>query len=158
MPTTAKQIADSRRTLLDGLRNRCHALARREGRRPRILVAAPGDRAPIRATEPIAVVLAEVGWDVDVCPPTQIPKHIAHMAIENDVHAVWMLLTADHQKDLPAVFLDHLNVFGSTDVVLIVTGEAQPEVSDQDAVLVFPTHTPIIDAAEQLTQRMEQGT
>ena len=153
---SGNQTADNRRSLLTGLCNRSHALARRQGRRPRILVAAPGDAAPVRATEPIAVLLAEVGWDVDVCPPTQVPTHIAHMAIENDVHAVWLLLAQAHQKNLPGDFLKELKDAGTMDIVLIVTGEGEPGLSEQSSVLVIPKQSPIIEVAEQLTQKMEQ--
>jgi methylmalonyl-CoA mutase len=63
-------------------------LRRREGRRPRMLVAKMGQDGHDRGAKVIATAFADIGFDVDVGPLFQTPEEAARQAIENDVHVV----------------------------------------------------------------------
>ncbi|MBN2171965.1 MAG: methylmalonyl-CoA mutase, partial [Candidatus Krumholzibacteriota bacterium] len=70
---------------------------KREGRRPRILVAKMGQDGHDRGAKVIATAFADLGFDVDVGPLFQTPEETAQQAVENDVHVVGMSsLAAGH--------------------------------------------------------------
>jgi methylmalonyl-CoA mutase len=62
------------------------AFAKREGRRPRIMVAKLGQDGHDRGAKVIATSFADLGWDVDIGPLFQTPAEAAMQAAENDVH------------------------------------------------------------------------
>ncbi|HCX14947.1 MAG TPA: methylmalonyl-CoA mutase, partial [Rhodospirillaceae bacterium] len=62
--------------------------AKKEGRRPRILVAKMGQDGHDRGQKVIASAFADLGFDVDIGPLFQTPQEAAKQAVENDVHVV----------------------------------------------------------------------
>ena len=77
---------------------------RREGRRPRILVAKMGQDGHDRGQKVIATAFADLGFDVDVGPLFQTPEEVARQAVENDVHIVGASsLAAGHLTLVPAL-------------------------------------------------------
>lgn len=65
---------------------------RHYGRRPRLLLSFL-HRGPTEQKKghDLAPFLADVGFDVDICPPGQSPSAIARSAVEADVHGVLLL-------------------------------------------------------------------
>ncbi|MDE5736644.1 MAG: methylmalonyl-CoA mutase, partial [Bacteroidales bacterium] len=62
------------------------AFAKKEGRRPRIMIAKMGQDGHDRGAKVVATGYADLGFDVDMGPLFQTPAEAAKEAVENDVH------------------------------------------------------------------------
>jgi len=74
--------------------------AKKNGRRPRILVAKIGQDGHDRGANIIATSFSDLGFDVDVGPLFQTPEEITKQAIENDVHVIGISSLAGGHKSL----------------------------------------------------------
>jgi len=105
--------------------------AKREGRRPRILVGKMGQDGHDRGAKVIATAFADEGFDVDVGPLFQTPKELARMAVENDVDVLGVsTLAAGHKTLVPAV-IDELKKAGRGDILVVVGGVIPPQDYDE---------------------------
>jgi len=104
------------------VRSLTEAFAKKEGRRPRILVAKLGQDGHDRGAKVVSTAFADLGFDVDVGPLFQTPAEAAKMAVENDVHIVAMSsLAAGHKTLLPQLAAE-LKKNGREDIMLVVGG------------------------------------
>ena len=119
---------------------------KREGRRPRILVAKMGQDGHDRGAKVIATAFADLGFDVDVGPLFQTPAEVARQAVENDVHIAGVSSLAGGHKTLVER--------GRDDVLVVAGGVIPPRDYDEllaaGAVAVFGPGTVIPDAANEL--------
>ena len=133
----AKQLAD--------------AFAKKEGRRPRIMIAKMGQDGHDRGAKVVATGYADVGFDVDIGPLFQTPAEAAKQAVENDVHILGVSsLAAGHKTLVPQVIAELKN-YGREDIMVIVGGVIPHQdyqfLFDAGAVAVFGPGTRISDAA-----------
>ncbi len=98
------------------------AFARREGRRPRILIAKLGQDGHDRGAKVVATAFADLGFDVDVGPLFQTPEEAARQAIENDVHAVGISTLAAGHLTLVPQLIKALRAQGASDIDVFVGG------------------------------------
>lgn len=95
---------------------------KREGRRPRILVAKMGQDGHDRGAKVIATAFADMGFDVDIGPLFQTPKETARQAVENDVHVVGASsLAAGHKTLIPELYKE-LKTLGREDIMIVAGG------------------------------------
>ena len=99
--------------------------AKREGRRPRLLVVKLGQDGHDRGAKVIATAFADLGFDVDVGPLFQTPEEAARDAVENDVHVVGVSSQAAGHKTLVPELIAQLQKQGADDV-LVVVGRRDP--------------------------------
>jgi methylmalonyl-CoA mutase len=133
----AKQLADE--------------FAKKEGRRPRIMIAKMGQDGHDRGAKVVATGYADVGFDVDIGPLFQTPAEAAKQAVENDVHILGVSsLAAGHKTLVPQVIAE-LRKYGRDDIMVIVGGVIPAQdyqyLFDSGAVAVFGPGTKISDAA-----------
>jgi len=133
----AKQLAD--------------AFAKKEGRRPRIMIAKMGQDGHDRGAKVVATGYADVGFDVDIGPLFQTPSEAAKQAVENDVHILGVSsLAAGHKTLVPQVIAE-LKKYGREDIMVIVGGVIPAQdyqfLFDAGAVAVFGPGTKISEAA-----------
>ena len=133
----AKQLAD--------------AFAKKDGRRPRIMIAKMGQDGHDRGAKVVATGYADVGFDVDIGPLFQTPAEAAKQAVENDVHILGVSsLAAGHKTLVPQVIAE-LKKYGREDIMVIVGGVIPSQdyqfLFDAGAVAVFGPGTKISDAA-----------
>ncbi|NUQ81868.1 MAG: methylmalonyl-CoA mutase [Bacteroidetes bacterium] len=96
--------------------------AKREGRRPRIMIAKMGQDGHDRGAKVVATAYADMGFDVDVGPLFQTPEETARQAVENDVHVVGMSsLAAGHKTLLPQLIAE-LKKLGREDIIVVIGG------------------------------------
>ena len=133
----AKQLAD--------------AFAKKEGRRPRIMIAKMGQDGHDRGAKVVATGYADVGFDVDIGPLFQTPQEAAKQAVENDVHILGVSSLAAGHKTLVPQVIDELKKYGREDIMVIVGGVIPAQdyqfLFDAGAVAVFGPGTKISDAA-----------
>ena len=95
---------------------------RREGRRPRIMVAKMGQDGHDRGAKVVATGYADCGFDVDMGPLFQTPEEAAKQAVENDVHILGVSsLAAGHKTLIPQVIAE-LKKLGREDIIVIAGG------------------------------------
>ena len=133
----AKQLAD--------------AFAKKEGRRPRIMIAKMGQDGHDRGAKVVATGYADVGFDVDIGPLFQTPQEAAKQAVENDVHILGVSSLAAGHKTLVPQVIEELKKYGREDIMIIVGGVIPKQdyqfLFDAGAVAVFGPGTKISDAA-----------
>ncbi len=106
----------------DAVRAEVEEFARREGRRPRLLVVKMGQDGHDRGAKVIATAFADLGFDVDVGPLFQTPEEAARDAIENDVHIVGVSSQAAGHKTLVPELIEQLRKQGGEDILVICGG------------------------------------
>lgn len=96
--------------------------ARKEGRRPRIMVAKMGQDGHDRGAKVVATGYADCGFDVDMGPLFQTPAEAARQAVENDVHVLGISSLAAGHKTLVPQVIEELQRLGRPDIVVIAGG------------------------------------
>ena len=96
--------------------------AKKEGRRPRIMIAKMGQDGHDRGAKVVATGYADCGFDVDMGPLFQTPAEAAKQAVENDVHVLGVSSLAAGHKTLVPQVIEELKKLGREDIVVIAGG------------------------------------
>ena len=130
--------------------------AKKEGRRPRIMIAKMGQDGHDRGAKVVATGYADVGFDVDIGPLFQTPAEAAKQAVENDVHILGVSSLAAGHKTLVPQVIEELKKYDREDIMVIVGGVIPSQdyqfLFDAGAVAVFGPGTTIGSAAIQLLE------
>jgi methylmalonyl-CoA mutase len=87
---------------LEAVVKKADAFAKREGRRPRIMIAKLGQDGHDRGAKVVATGFADMGFDVDIGPLFQTPEEAARAGGGKRCHVVAMSsLAAGHKTLLP---------------------------------------------------------
>ena len=133
----AKQLADE--------------FAKKEGRRPRIMIAKMGQDGHDRGAKVVATGYADLGFDVDIGPLFQTPAEAAKQAVENDVHILGVSSLAAGHKTLVPQVIEELKKYGREDIMVVVGGVIPKQdyqfLFDTGAVAIFGPGTKISEAA-----------
>ncbi|WGT47529.1 methylmalonyl-CoA mutase [Tessaracoccus lacteus] len=129
---------------------------KKEGRRPRILIAKMGQDGHDRGQKVIATAYADLGMDVDVGPLFQTPEEVARQAVESDVHVVGVSsLAAGHLTLVPALRKE-LDKLGREDLMIVVGGVIPAQDFDElrasGADAIYPPGTIVPESAVELLQ------
>ena len=142
----AKQLADE--------------FAKKEGRRPRIMIAKMGQDGHDRGAKVVATGYADLGFDVDIGPLFQTPAEAAKQAVENDVHILGVSSLAAGHKTLVPQVIEELKKYGREDIMVIVGGVIPAQdyqfLFDAGAVAVFGPGTKISEAAISILEILLQ--
>jgi len=133
---------------------------KREGRRPRIMVAKMGQDGHDRGAKVISTAFADMGFDVDIGPLFQTPEETARQAVENDVHIVgFSSLAAGHKTLLPELVTE-LDKLGRRDIMVVVGGVIPAQDYDflrlHGASAIFGPGTVIPVAAQKILAELEK--
>ncbi len=96
--------------------------AKREGRRPRVMIAKMGQDGHDRGAKVVATGYADCGFDVDMGMLFQTPAEVAKQAVENDVHAVGVSSLAAGHKTLVPQLIEELAKLGREDIMVFAGG------------------------------------
>ncbi|MDR1792357.1 MAG: methylmalonyl-CoA mutase [Bacteroidales bacterium] len=130
--------------------------AKKEGRRPRIMVAKMGQDGHDRGAKVVATGYADIGFDVDMGPLFQTPAETAKQAVENDVHIVGVSSLAAGHKTLVPQIIEELKKLNRPDILVVVGGVIP--VQDYDflykagAAAIFGPGTVISEAAVKIIE------
>jgi len=109
------------------VQSKVEAFLKREGRRPRILIAKLGQDGHDRGQQVVASGFADLGFDVDVGPLFQTPEEAAQEAVDNDVNVVGASsLAAGHLTLIPAL-RKALAARGRDDILIVAGGVIPPQ-------------------------------
>ncbi|MGI6074328.1 MAG: methylmalonyl-CoA mutase [Fermentimonas sp.] len=113
--------------MLEEARALTDEFAKKEGRRPRIMIAKMGQDGHDRGAKVVATGYADCGFDVDMGPLFQTPAEAARQAVENDVHVLGVSSLAAGHKTLVPQVIDELKKLGRPDIAVIVGGVIPPQ-------------------------------
>jgi methylmalonyl-CoA mutase len=130
------------------------AFARKEGRRPRILIAKLGQDGHDRGAKVVATAFADFGFDVDLSPLFLTPEEVAKNAIEDDVHAIGISTLAGAHKTLVPELIDSLKHRGSGDILVFVGGVIPEQdyafLKQKGVAGIFGPGTPLLESAREV--------
>ena len=133
---------------------------KREGRRPRIMIAKMGQDGHDRGAKVIATAFADLSFDVDIGPLFQTPEETARQAVENDVHVVGMSSLAAGHKTLLPQLIEELRKLGREDIVVVVGGVIPAQDYDfliqNGAAAIFGPGTVIPVAAQKVLEEINR--
>ncbi len=133
---------------------------KREGRRPRILVAKMGQDGHDRGAKVVATAFADMGFDVDVGPLFQTPEEVAQDAVDNDVHVVGMSSLAAGHKTLLPQLVEELRKRGRGDIMVIAGGVIPAQdydfLKDHGAAAIFGPGSVIPACAKELLEKLNK--
>jgi methylmalonyl-CoA mutase len=145
---------------IETVRRLADEFERREGRRPRILVAKIGQDGHDRGAKVIATAFADMGFDVDIAPLFQTPAEVARQAIENDVHVVGISSLAGGHKTLLPQLVQALANDGRDDIIVVIGGVIPaPDyqfLEQHGAAAIFGPGTIIPAAARKVLRQLQK--
>lgn len=145
-------------SVVDEVRKISDRVAKKEGRRPRILVAKMGQDGHDRGAKIIATGFADLGFDVDIGPLFQTPEEVARQAVENDVHVVGISSLAGGHKTLIPALVAALKKMGRPDILIVAGGVIPPSdysfLQKAGIAGVFGPGTPVTTAARTILEQL----
>jgi len=133
--------------------------AKKEGRRPRIMVAKMGQDGHDRGAKVVATGYADIGFDVDMGPLFQTPEEAAKQAVENDVHVLGVSSLAAGHKTLVPQVIEELKKLGREDIIVVVGGVIPPQDYDflykAGAAAIFGPGSIISECAIKILEILE---
>ncbi|MEA4881965.1 MAG: methylmalonyl-CoA mutase [Synergistaceae bacterium] len=129
---------------------------KREGRRPRIMVAKMGQDGHDRGAKVVATAYADMGFDVDIGSLFQTPEETAQDAVDNDVHIVGMSSLAAGHKTLLPQLVEELKKRGREDIMVIAGGVIPAQdyeyLREHGAAAIYGPGTVIPVAAKEMLE------
>lgn len=142
------------------VREMADTFERKEGRRPRILVAKMGQDGHDRGAKVIATAFADLGFDVDIGALFQTPEEVARQAVENDVHVVGMSSLAAGHKTLLPQLVRALEDLDRQDIMVVIGGVIPAQdyqyLYDSGASAIFGPGTVVPIAAQKVLVELDQ--
>jgi methylmalonyl-CoA mutase len=133
--------------------------AKKEGRRPRIMVAKMGQDGHDRGAKVVSTGYADIGFDVDMGALFQTPAEAAKQAVENDVHVLGVSSLAAGHKTLVPQVIEELKKLGREDILVVVGGVIPPQDYDflykAGAAAIFGPGSVISDCAIKILEILE---
>ena len=133
---------------------------KREGRRPRIMIAKMGQDGHDRGAKVIATAFADMGYDVDIGPLFQTPEETAQDAVDNDVHIVGMSSLAAGHKTLMPALIEELHKRGRDDIMVVIGGVIPAQdyefLKEHGAAAIFGPGTIIPVCAKKVLEELNQ--
>jgi methylmalonyl-CoA mutase len=149
------EMGDTNETVTE-VRRMVEEFERRDGRRPRVLIAKMGQDGHDRGQKVVATGYADLGFVVDIGPLFATPEEVARQAIENDVHVVGASSLAAGHLTLVPELKAALAAQGRPDIAVVVGGVIPPQdfdaLHEAGAAAIFPPGTVISEAARQILE------
>jgi methylmalonyl-CoA mutase len=138
---------------IQAVRKMTDEFEKKEGRRPRIMIAKMGQDGHDRGGKVVATAFADLGFDVDMGALFQTPEETAKQAVENDVHVVGASSLAAGHKTLIPQLIQELKKLGREDIIVTAGGVIPPQDYDflykQGVTFIFGPGTVIPDSAKK---------
>ncbi|MDR1483176.1 MAG: methylmalonyl-CoA mutase [Synergistaceae bacterium] len=146
--------------VIEEVRRMTDEFERREGRRPRLMVAKMGQDGHDRGAKVIATAFADMGFDVDMGPLFQTAEEAAQDAVDNDVHVIGMSSLAAGHKTLLPQLVDELKKRGREDIMVVIGGVIPAQDYDflrsHGAAAIFGPGTVIPVAAKKVMEELNE--
>ncbi|MDZ4746662.1 MAG: methylmalonyl-CoA mutase [bacterium] len=144
------------------LRQDVDAFEKKNGRRPRMLVAKLGQDGHDRGAKVIATAFADIGFDVDIGPLFATPEECARQAIDNDVHVIGISSQAAGHRTLIPQLIAALHEQGAPDIQVVAGGVIPAKdyefLTQAGVSAIFGPGTNILDAASTVLDCIRNNT
>ncbi|WP_346333314.1 methylmalonyl-CoA mutase [Prosthecobacter sp. SYSU 5D2] len=141
------------------VRVRVEQFARKNGRRPRMLLAKMGQDGHDRGAKVVAGAFSDFGFDVDLAPLFRTPDEVCRQAIDNDVHVIGISSLAGGHTTLVPELLRLLKEQESSHMQVIVGGIIpdgdHAVLSAQGVGAIFGPGTRLPDCAHRVMDLLE---
>jgi methylmalonyl-CoA mutase len=138
---------------LETIRKRVEDFAKKEGRRPRVLLAKLGQDGHDRGMKVVATGLADLGFDVELGPMFAMASEVVRQAVNSDAHIVGVSSLAAGHRTLVPELIKLLKDAGQ-DAAVVAGGVIPPQDFDElyqaGVAAIFPPGSRITDAARTL--------
>jgi len=132
---------------------------KKNGRRPRMLVAKMGQDGHDRGAKVIASAFSDAGFDIDIAPMFSTPKEVSNQAIDNDVHIVGVSSQAAGHKTLIPDLIKELQKNGASEIHVICGGVIPKKDYDQlykaGVKCIFGPGTPITHSINEVLKLLK---
>lgn len=143
---------------IEEVRRMTDEFEKKEGRRPRILIAKMGQDGHDRGAKVVSTGYADMGFDVDMGPLFQTPAETARDAVDNDVHVVGMSSLAAGHKTLLPQLVEELEKLGRSDIMVICGGVIPAQdyqfLYDHGAAAIYGPGTSVPVAAKDILEKL----
>jgi methylmalonyl-CoA mutase len=130
------------------------AIARRLGRKPRMLVAKMGQDGHDRGANLVSSAFADLGFEIVPGPLFQTPQESAKLAADKDVDVVGASSLAAGHKTLVPELIGHLRDMGRADIKVVVGGVIPAQdydmLRDAGVQAIFGPGTNLVEAAGEV--------
>ena len=130
------------------------AVAKRMGRKPRILVAKMGQDGHDRGANLVSSAFGDLGFEVIAGPLFQTPREAAELAVEKDVDVVGASSLAAGHKTLIPELIAALKEAGRADIKVVAGGVIPPQdyamLREAGVQAIFGPGTNLADAADEV--------
>jgi len=130
------------------------AIARRLGRKPRMLVAKLGQDGHDRGANLVSSAFADLGFEIVPGPLFQTPEEGARLAVEKDVDVVGASSLAAGHRTLVPELIGHLRDLGRPDIKVVVGGVIPPQdyemLREAGVQAIFGPGTNLVEAAGEV--------
>jgi methylmalonyl-CoA mutase len=127
------------------------AVARRQGRKPRMLVAKMGQDGHDRGANLVSSAFGDLGFDIIPGPLFQTPEEAAALALAEDVDVVGASSLAAGHKTLIPELIRHLREAGRSDIKVVAGGVIPAQdyafLRDAGVQAIFGPGTNLVEAA-----------
>ncbi|MFL6769412.1 MAG: methylmalonyl-CoA mutase [Sphingomicrobium sp.] len=129
-------------------------VAKRMGRKPRILVAKMGQDGHDRGANLVSSAFGDLGFEVIAGPLFQTPREAAELAVEHDVDVVGASSLAAGHKTLIPELIAALKEAGRADIKVVAGGVIPPQdyamLREAGVQAIFGPGTNLADAADEV--------
>ena len=133
---------------------------KKEGRRPRIMIAKMGQDGHDRGAKVIATAFADMGYDVDIGPLFQTAEEAARDAVDNDAHIIGMSSLAAGHKTLLPQLVEELKRLGREDIIVVIGGVIPAQdydfLREAGATAIFGPGTVIPVSAKKVMEELNR--
>jgi len=140
----------------DALTKGVSAIARQQGRRPRMLVAKIGQDGHDRGANLVSSAFGDLGFDIIPGPLFQTPAEAAALALDKQVDVVGASSLAAGHKTLIPELIRLLREGGGADIKVIVGGVIPPQdyafLREAGVQGIFGPGTNLVEAAGEVLQ------
>ncbi|MDR3076992.1 MAG: methylmalonyl-CoA mutase [Synergistaceae bacterium] len=146
--------------VINEVRSMTDAFEKKEGRRPRIMIAKMGQDGHDRGAKVIATAFADMGYDVDIGPLFQTADEAARDAVDNDVHIIGMSSLAAGHKTLLPQLVEELKRLGREDIIVVIGGVIPAQdydfLREAGATAIFGPGTVIPVSAKKVMEELNR--
>mgnify|MGYP002082927025 CR=1 FL=1 len=145
---------------LEEFHKRIETFTKKEGERPRLMVAKVGQDGHDRGAKVIATAFTDLGFDVHIGSLFQTPEEAVKEAIKNKVHVLGLSSQAAGHRVLVPQVMAALKAAETKDIFVICGGVIPPQdyqhLYKQGVAAIFGPGTPILEAAEEVLRLLEE--
>ena len=143
----------------EAVRSEVEMFAKKQGRRPRLLVAKMGQDGHDRGAKVIASGFSDLGFDIDVGALFSTPDEVAQQAIDSDVHVVGVSSqAAGHRTLIPALVKELKD--REAGHILVICGGVIPKqdysaLENAGCAAIYGPGSRITDAARDIIKKIQ---